>query len=58
MALVKAPAKCGCEGCIYEQKGCEIDAYIEKNGLPLPPKEAWPCIDENGTYIFKESKDE
>lgn len=54
----KVPAKCGCEGCCLDEKGCPVDDYIDKNGLPMPPKKDWPCVDENGTYIFKETNNE
>lgn len=60
MELVKAPAKCGCDGCYYDShEGCPIDKHIEENGLPFPPKEQWDCVGMNETYIFiEEDKNE
>lgn len=53
--LKKVPAKCGCDGCYFDDNGgCPIDKHIEENGLPLPPKEKWDCVGMDGTYIFKE----
>lgn len=52
--MKKVSAKCGCQGCIYETEGCEVDQYIEAHGLPLPDPELWPCVDEENSYIFIE----
>lgn len=58
MNLKKVPAKCGCEGCYFDEHGgCPVDKHIEENGLPFLPKEKWDCVGLNETYIFKEDID-
>ena len=51
--LKKIPARCGCQGCYFDiHSGCEVDKYVDEHGLPLPPRESWPCNNEDMSYIF------
>lgn len=47
------PAKCGCQGCYYdEHEGCDVDKYIEVRGLPIPDPSLWDCGSTEESYIF------
>lgn len=53
VALIKIPAKQGCEGCYFDQhEGCSIDKHIESYGLPMPLPEEWDCNDKENCYIY------
>ena len=57
MSITSKPAKCGCEGCCFENsKDCPVEKLIE--GLPYaawPPKEEWEC-NKDGSIIYVEEE--
>lgn len=56
--LKRVPAKCGCQGCWYdEHEGCDVDAYVDVKGLPLPDPSIWDCGSEEGSFIFVPEED-
>lgn len=57
MSIISKPAKCGCEGCCFENSNdCPVEKLIE--GLPYaawPPKEEWEC-NKDGSIIYIEEE--